>query len=67
MITLWYYRLIGALAAGACDVLSVLDILTQIVPIVSGYYAVTMVDYRQHRGGILGVLHYIFKSGRSRR
>lgn len=63
MLTLWYYRLVGTLAAGVCDVLSVLGILTQIAPTVSGYYAVTMVDYRQHRGGILGVLHYIFKKG----
>lgn len=67
MITLWYHRLIGTLAACACDALSVLGILTQIVPTASGYYAVTMVDYRQHRGGILGVLHYIFGKGRSRR
>lgn len=67
MVELWYCRIIGTLAAGACDILSLFGILTQIAPSVSGYYAVTMVDYRQHRGGILGVLHYVFRKGRSRR
>lgn len=67
MITLWYLRMIGTLAASACDALSLLGILTQMTPIVSGYYAVTMVDYAQGKGGILGRVFYTFKRGRSRR